>query len=113
MVEGAHEREAFFLYRRGRRAINEIVRRLCTNGGDDPLLERRLFDIAYQRLQGTGLPLRDPDESWDRLVEYRSSYGSALEGLIDYLAAPRGFWGHSAGDVLTEPETEPVDDRSS
>ena len=54
MVEGAHEREPFFLYRRGRRAINEIARRLCTSGCDDPLLERRLFDIAYQRIRVPG-----------------------------------------------------------
>ena len=113
VVEGADEREAFFLYRRGRRAINEIARRLCTDGGDDPQLERQLFDVAYARLKDAGLPVRDPDESWDRLVEYRGSYGSALEGLINYLAAPRGFWGHSAGDVLTEPQAEPADGRSS
>jgi hypothetical protein len=113
-VEGADEREPFFLYRRGRRAINEIARRLCTtHAGGDALLDRSRFDVAYDRLRETGLRLRDRDESWERLVEYRGSYGSSLEGLIAYLAAPRGFWGHSAGDVLTEPQTQPVDGGSS
>lgn len=113
MVEGADEREPFFLYRRGRRAINEIARKLCTTGRDDPLLDRKLFDVAYQQLGAAGLPLRGADESWDRLVSYRSAYGSTLEGLITYLAAPRGFWGHSAGGVLAEPQTEPVDEKTS
>jgi len=113
-VEGADEREPFFLYRRGRRAINEIARRLCTAGADgDPRLDRSRFDTAYGALREAGLPLRDRDESWDRLVEYRGSYASPLEGLIAYLAAPRGFWGHSAGDVLTEPQTQPVDEKST
>ncbi|MDQ4132193.1 MAG: potassium channel family protein, partial [Actinomycetota bacterium] len=35
VVEGADEREPFFLYRRGRRAINEIARRLGTAGEDE------------------------------------------------------------------------------
>lgn len=113
MVDGADEREPFFLYRRGRRAINEIARKLRTTGRDDPLLDRRLFDVAYERLEEAGLPLREPDESWDRLVSYRGAYGSALEGLITYLAAPRGFWGHSAGGVLAEPQTGPADEKTS
>lgn len=112
IVEGADDREPFFLYRRGRRAINEIVRRLGTeDSDDDPQLDRSRFDAAYQELREAGLPCRDPDESWDRLVEYRTSYGAALEGLISYLSAPRGFWGHSAGDVLTEPKTDPRNER--
>ncbi len=118
VVEGADQREPFFLYRRGRRAINEITRRLCTaSSEDDPVLDRSLFDDAYRQMGEAGLPQRDPEESWARLVEYRTNYGPALEGLISYLAAPRGFWGHSAGDVLTEPQTEPqteqVDGRST
>jgi len=117
-VEGADEREPFFLYRRGRRAINEIARRLCTaSSEEDPVLDRPLFDDAYRRLGEAGLPLRDPEESWNRLVDYRSTYGLALEGLISYVAAPKGFWGHSADDVLAEPQTdpqaEPVDGKST
>ncbi len=69
--------------------------------------------MAYERLGEAGLPLRHQEESWERLVEYRGSYASALESLIAYLAAPRGFWGHSAGDVLTEPQTQPVDRKST
>ena len=42
--------------------------------------------------------MRDPDETWARLIEYRSTYGTTLQALIDYLLAPAGFWGHSAED---------------
>ncbi len=98
-VPGAELREPYFMYRRGRRALNEILRRLpeITPEAQAPL-ERFQFDIAYARLADTGLPLRDPDEAWARLLEYRSTYGRALQSLIDYLLAPAGFWGHSAED---------------
>jgi hypothetical protein len=86
------------MYRRGRRALNEIVRRLPQSYQQQAPLERRHFDVAYERVRATGLPLRDPDEAWQRLMEYRSTYATSLQALIDYLLAPAGFWGHSAED---------------
>ncbi len=65
-------------------------------------MERFQFDIAYRRLQATGLPVRDPEEAWTRLIDYRSTYGTTLQALIDYLLAPAGFWGHSAEDTADE-----------
>ena len=31
-----------------------------------------------------------------------SRYGDQLERLIDFLVAPRGFWGHSAEETVAE-----------
>jgi ion channel len=99
VVPGAELREPYFMYRRGRRALNEILRRLPQTTVVQSPLERFQFDVAYERVRATGLPVRDPEEAWALLTEYRSNYGSALQGLIDYLLAPAGFWGHSAEDA--------------
>jgi hypothetical protein len=97
-VEGADDREPYFMYRRGRRAISEVCLRLHISGAPGPGLDRHLFDIGYLRLTSTGLPLRDPEDAWQRLQEYRSTYAGSLQALIDFLLAPAGFWGHSAED---------------
>jgi len=99
VVPGAELREPYFMYRRGRRAIHEIVRRLPQTSSQITPLERHHFDVAYERVGLTGLPRRDPDDAWARLQEYRSTYATSLQTLIDYLLAPAGFWGHSAEDT--------------
>ena len=102
LVPGAELREPYFMYRRGRRALTEILRRLPQAPEAEAPVERWQFDIAYERVRATGVPLRDPDEAWPLLVEYRSTYGPTLQALIDYLLAPAGFWGHSAEDADDE-----------
>jgi len=101
-VEGAQSREPYFLYRRGRRAIVEISSRLHVPEaavGQTWLVEEN-FDTAWRMLAETGLPLRDKSEAWADLQELRATYGDQLERLIDFLAAPRGFWGHSAEETV-------------
>jgi hypothetical protein len=95
LVPGANVRQPYFMYRRGRRAIIEIGRRLQVGEGKD-FLNRELFAIAYARLGEAGLPLDDFETAWQRLETMRTTYGRTLQGLIDYLLAPAGFWGHSA-----------------
>jgi hypothetical protein len=99
VVPGADEREPYFMYRRGRRALQEISLRLPQSRQPEAPMERWQFDWAYERVKACGLPVRDPDEGWKRLMEYRSTYGQTLQALIDYLLAPAGFWGHSAEDA--------------
>lgn len=102
VVPGAELREPYFMYRRGRRALNEVIRRLPQTHEAQAPMERFQFDVAYERVKATGLPVRHPDEAWARLIEYRSTYGTTLQALIDYLLAPAGFWGHSAEDTNDE-----------
>ena len=99
VVPGADVREPYFMYRRGRRALQEISARLPQSRRPEAPMERWQFDWAYERVSALGLDVRDPDEAWERLLEYRSSYGQTLQALIDYLLAPAGFWGHSAEDA--------------
>lgn len=103
LVPGAEERAPFFVFRRARRAIDEIAHRLSPPPVADTFLSRPAFDVAYALLRDGGLPLRPADEGWSRLSELRPTYGSRLQALFDYLVAPPGFWGHSAGDELVEP----------
>ncbi len=46
------------------------------------------------------MPLRAKADAWERLHELRATYGDRLENLIDFLLAPRGFWGHSAEETV-------------
>jgi hypothetical protein len=104
-VEGAQSREPYFLYRRGRRAILEISARLHIprppSDGAVSWLNEANFDLAWNGLVEAGLPLRDKAAAWADL-QVRGSYGDQLERLIDFLVAPRGFWGHSAEETVAE-----------
>ena len=101
-VEGAHSREPYFLYRRGRRAILEISDRLHVPLIDAPpswLVEEN-FDGAWRQLVELGVPLRDKPSAWADLQSLRASFGDPLERLIEFLVAPRGFWGESAEETV-------------
>ena len=100
-VEGAEQREPYFMYRRGRRAVMEISERLHVSPGrTENWLTRANFDIAWDVMQGLGLPLREEADAWEILQRLRGSYGSQMQDLMDFLVAPRGFWGHSAEDTV-------------
>lgn len=103
-LEGAQTREPYFLHRRGRRAILDISRMLHVHAGDPDVawMNEGNFHIAWQGLVETGLPLRDKAEAWVELQRLRAGYGDQLERLIDFLVAPRGFWGHSAEETVAE-----------
>lgn len=102
-VQGAEQREPYFTYRRGRRAVIEIADRLHVSPGKpEEWLTRANFDIAWGILAGLGLPLRGEEEAWERLQILRSSYGNRLQALMDFLVAPRGFWGHSAEETVAQ-----------
>lgn len=117
-VEGADQREPYFAYRRGRRAVEDISDRLPMRLGDpENWLTEANFDAAWAMLSDLRLPLRAKDEAWDRLQVLRAAYGTRLQELMDYLVAPRGFWGHSAeetaGDETALRVTEVMGARSA
>ncbi len=96
-IVGADTREPYFLYRRGRRAVLDIANALHIPESVDlnPPLREQLAP-AHAGLMQLGLPVRDFDETFARLLALRESYGSRLQDLINYTLAPHGFWGHSA-----------------
>jgi hypothetical protein len=102
-IEGADQREPYFAYRRGRRAVIEIADRLHVPGGDEEdWLTVANFEIAWDILLGLGLPLKEKTDAWEQLRLLRNSYGTRLQELMDFLVAPRGFWGHSAENTVAE-----------
>jgi hypothetical protein len=102
-VEGADRREPYFAYRRGRRAVIEVAGRLHVSPSvPEDWLNEENFDLAWRVLAGLGLPLRDRDEAWRRLQALRAPYGHRLQELMDFLVAPRGFWGHSAEETVAQ-----------
>jgi hypothetical protein len=107
-VPGAQNREPYFLYRRGRRAIVEISSRLHVPTAPTPpsWLVAENFELAWRQLVALGIPLRDKDDAWADLQSLRATYGDQLERLIDFLVAPRGFWGHSAEETVAEEVAE-------
>ena len=107
-VEGARNREPYFLYRRGQRAVLEISDRLHVPKTGAPVswLIEANFEIAWRLLVDTGLPLREKAVAWADLQTLRSAYGDDLERLIEFLVAPHGFWGHSAQATVAEEVAE-------
>jgi surfactin synthase thioesterase subunit len=60
------------------------------------------FESAWRQLLDIGVPLRDRAVAWADLQSLRATYGDQLERLIDFLVAPRGFWGHSAEATVAQ-----------
>ena len=107
-IVDADAREPYFLYRRGQRAVVDIASRLDVP--HEPWLvdwiNRDLFEGAWAQLLTLGVPLRDKEEAFERLLELRSGYARRLQELIDYLLAPHGFWGHSAEATVVHEVAE-------
>ena len=68
------------------------------------------LDLAWEHLVRTGLPLRDRAEAWADLQALRVTYADELERLIDFLVAPRGFWGHSAEETVDQEVAAAADE---
>jgi hypothetical protein len=101
-IDGAENREPYFMYRRGRRAVADISDRLHLKAPVESVtwLTRENFESAWSALVALELPLRDKEDAWCRLQELRRPYAARLQLLIDYLLAPHGFWGHSAEESV-------------
>jgi hypothetical protein len=103
-IDGAEVREPYFLYRRGRRALDDIAAALNITEvpADTSALNRENVDAAWHGLKELGLEIRDIDDSWRRLRDMKETYGLHLQQIIDYTLAPHGFWGHSAEATVVE-----------
>ena len=94
-IVDAEKSEPYFPYRRGQRAVVDIASRVdvpCEPWLVD-WINRELFDQAWAQLLMMGVPLRDQEEAFERLITLRTRYGRRLQELIDYPLAQRGFWG--------------------
>ena len=95
---GPASREPYFLYRRGRRAIIEISSRLHVPRARDAadVAGRGELRAGLAPAGELGSPCATRPRPGRTCRTLRATYGDQLERLIDFLVAPRGFWGHSA-----------------
>ena len=92
---GAQKSAAARCFRRGVKTTIVLSARFGLPLDDSKHMTRDEFDWAYDRLSSTGLVIRDREELWPDFQALRSTYQLQLEALIDFLVAPRGFWGHT------------------
>ena len=103
-VPGADKGPAMRLYRQSTRLVQGLSTRVGLDEIPEPDLAARWWSVAYSIFQTTGLELRDFDESWARVRELRREFHPYMEAFIEELLAPRGFWGVTSADHLTEVE---------
>jgi hypothetical protein len=103
-VEGADTGPAMRLHRQAVRLMSDLAHRIGLPPNEVPDLTARWWSVGYSVLQQTGLPLRDFDESWGRIVAMRRAFHPYMEAFIDELLAPRGFWGVTAADHMAEAD---------
>ena len=72
-----------------------------------PMIERSEFEDVLRDFKDLGIPVRPPDESWERFQEMRKAYGGRLDALALLLASPPAQW---IGDRSTLP-VGPTHDR--
>jgi len=54
---------------------------------------RAEYDVAFENLSGSGVPLRaDREESWRAFVSMRSQYDTLLIALANLVYAPKAPW---------------------
>ncbi len=122
LIEQTRNREAYWCLRRAIILFDQLtdgvdlseyeaewaeqVRLTDTEGGDG------LLRTLYADLEAAGFDLIPYEEARVVARELRSPWAPQMEFLIDGLAAPRGFWGHTVGHKLgvgraVEDETRP------
>lgn len=111
-VPGAERHEPMRLYRRAARTFVVLADRLHVEPSEGGTLTREMFEVGYARMAATGVAQRSIDEAWLRAVRLRGTYVPQMEGLIDALVAPRGFWAHPvAEEAIATPDALERGDR--
>lgn len=109
LIEQTRNREAYWCLRRAIILFDQLTRHVdlsdyqrtwdeqvaAADAGDDGL-----FLQLYEDLQAEGFDLIPYEEARETARELRGPWSAQMEYLIDALAAPRGFWGHSVGHRL-------------
>jgi hypothetical protein len=57
-----------------------------------PMIERSEFEDVLRDFKDLGIPVRAPDEAWERFKEMRRAYGGRLDALAILIAAPPAQW---------------------
>lgn len=105
LTRDGSQRSAYWMLRRSIRLFQTL-----TEGVDlrsyreqldrDQVEDEALFTGLYRDMEAAGFVMLPFDEARQRSRELRRLYDAEMEYLIDFLDAPRGFWGHEIGVPL-------------
>jgi hypothetical protein len=101
-VPGADRGPAMRMYRQSVRLVNDLAERVGIQPKEDIEFKSRWWSVGYSLMQGTGVEMRDFEDSWGRVRAMRMDFHPYMEAFIDELLAPRGFWGVTSSDHLRE-----------
>ncbi len=100
-VPGAERGSAIRLHRQAVRLVTGLGERVGLPPDETvPDLRPALWQVGYDNLSKTGLPVRTFEDSYERLTVMRREFHPMMEAFIDELLAPRGFWGVTSADHL-------------
>ncbi len=105
-VPGEDRREPMRLYRRAARTFTVLGDRLHVPPKEGPTLTPTMYESGYAILSELGVELYPFDEAWERVSRLRATYAPQMEGLIDALVAPRGFWAHPVAELTLPTAAE-------
>jgi hypothetical protein len=57
-----------------------------------PMIERSEFEDVLRDFKDLGIPVRPPDDAWERFKTMRKAYGGRLDALAVLVAAPPAQW---------------------
>jgi len=105
-IPGADQRSPMRLYRRAARTFDALADRLHVEPSDEVRLTRDMFRDGYALIASKGLATYPEEVAWQRVVRLRATYAPQMEGLIDALLTPRGFWSHPVHDLALPTAAE-------
>lgn len=109
MIVGGRGDSAYWMLRRSIRLLQGLTRDVDLSGYrtqlDAAYNENQQFDEIYQRLADHGFELYPKADCRTHFLALRTAYDAELEYMIDFLGAPRGFWGHVIGHTVSQGRT--------
>jgi hypothetical protein len=102
-VPGTDKSAARFMHRRAALCLRTLSERIGVAPDFTPRITKDMWRYGYDQLEPLGLPLRPFEETWERVEALRAEHAPWMEGLIEALDAPRGFWGHTVDGELAQP----------
>ena len=84
--------EANVVNRLGRHFVNDVTRYFRFPAAEHARIERREFDLAYDRLHAANVPLRERERAWVAFADLRATYASKLDDMATFWSIPRAKW---------------------
>ena len=93
---------AMRLYRQSVRAYVRLAERVELEPAPFDPLPAHLYSVGYTAMQEMGLTLVPFDVGLRRVNELRRTFHPFMDAFIEFLHAPRGFWGVSSAEHMAE-----------